>query len=233
MSVFRTARVVLSCLLAIGAGACNFDEAELVRPGASVITAEVGQLRVLSYPVDPAAGDDWVDVLAPDPNVVEEADGYAEDDGARLADRDEAADRRRLFTAVGTGRTLLVEVNCRGCRNGIPTTPSSDTSIHVWDFVIDPTTSDLTAGTDVAVPDAETTQPIGGYVVVVRAPAADVQPLEIRPVDGDPVSVRRIASHAPDAGADLYVDVFVATTTGGAEILDPGTGTVYAVRVTG
>ncbi len=233
MPPFRSARRALAILLLVSSGACSFDEAELIRPGTAAISAEVDQLRVLSYSVDPTAGDDWIDVLGPDPTVVDEAAEYLEDDGARLAEADEPADRRRLFTAVGAGRTLLVEINCRDCRDGVPGTTPPDTGIHVWDFAVDPATSDLSAGTDVASPDLVTTRAVGEYVVVVRDANDGATPLgEVPSADGEEFPLELVAFHAPDAGADVWVHVYLAARAGAGDLVDPGRGVRYPVRVT-
>lgn len=211
----------------LAAGACTFDEAELVHPGSGPISAEVGQLRVLSYAVDPA-DDGWIDVLSPDPAVVEEAGEYREDDGARLADADEPGDRRRLFTAVGSGRTLLVEINCPACDGGVPATRPQDTEVHVWEFVAGPAGDRFTPSTGLATPDEPTIREVGQYVVIVREAGEPVSALTEDSSEDDAFPLRLVAT--TQAG-DRSVAVYLASRPGTGALIDPADDLRYEVRV--
>lgn len=199
--------VVLGSLPAAGCG--PFDEAALVDPGAATVEAEPGQLRVLHHRDDPTAGDDWRDVLSADPGVVVATERFREAD-SRDADDDEPADVRLLYEAVAEGRTVLVQLNCRSCDDGVPSTAPEDTEVLVWDFVV--------GGADDAPPSlgrgaARVGRPhgaaVGDHVVIVRPPGSVG---EARDVDGD--VLRLVARHEPSDGADLVVDVFAAVAAG-------------------
>lgn len=218
------ATLALAALVAAG---CDLDEAELIRPGDGVITAEVGQLRVLGYDVDPAA-DDWIDVLSPDESVVTEVGTFRETDAALLAEGETPGDRRRLFEATGPGRTLLVELNCPDGCDALD--PIADVGIHVWDFIVGEDTA-LSADTPIARSSGITRRRVGEFIVV-----ASEQPglLRIRP-DGDgPVPVEFLAQSAPDDGRSLNVDVFLAIAPGRATIEDagPDRGASYEIEIT-
>ncbi len=219
----RSLRLVASsavALLVLTTAACSFDAAELVEPDATQIDADVGQLRVLRYREDPSAGDRWVDVVTPDPTVVEAGDSFREVD-SRTAEDNGPADRRRLFTGVARGRTLLIELNCIGCDDGRPATSVSDTGLHVWDLAVDQPGTEFTDGTLLPEPGSVTSLDIGQYLVVVRGGDSvgdgdgDVDP-EI--VGDEPTVLRPVARHRPADGADLFVDVFVAVTEGEAAV---------------
>lgn len=204
-------RRLLAVLLAAGAlAACTeMDEAELVDPGTAQVVADPGELRVLRHRDDPTAGDRWIDVLTPDPTVVVPTDRFREAD-SRHADEDQPADVRLLYEAVDRGRTLLVRLNCRSCRDGVPSTDPDDTEVLVWDFAVG-TASDeeLRLGPGAATPDRPRLVAPDEHVVVVRGPGS---PQRVAPFDGD--VLRLVARHGPDDGADLVVDVFTAVGPG-------------------
>ena len=210
-------RLLAAAVLATSLVACDLDEAELYRAGAAQITADVGELRVLAYEDDPAV-DDWVDVVSPDPTVMDEGDRFREDD-SRLAAADEPAEIRRLLTAVARGRTLLVQVDCGACP------VADDAGILVWDLLVGDAERDVSAETAIARPDERFDVDAGDFVTVVH---------EAEPTDADVIgegggAVRLIARHEPSDGADLYVDVYLATTPG-ALTLAYGNVT-YPIRV--
>lgn len=178
-------------------GSCALDEAELFRAGAPQITAEVGQLRVLSYDDDPV--DDWVDVVAPDPAVFEEGDSFREAD-SRTADDDQPAEERRLFTGLRPGRTLLVQLN------------EVDDDVLVWDLVVGDPEQPFSDGTSIARVGRSTSVDVGDRFAVVRAASAG--PEDAVFAAGEEPIVALVARHQPDAGADLFVDVFVAMSAG-------------------
>lgn len=215
-------------------GACSdagfdFDEAAMVDPGTSQVTADPGQLRVLRYHDDPTAGDDWTTVLAPEPAVMT-ATGAFREAASRTADDDEPADVRLLYEAVAPGRTLLVQVNCRGCddRVGVPETDVEDTGIHVWDLLVGEGGELLLSGAAATAGEEHETT-LGEHVVVVREPDAL---RELGPLDEEVLV--HVARHVPDAGANLLVDVFAAVGEGGATITyGNGQGDEYPVLVVG
>ena len=210
-------RRLLVAAAAIGVAAalagCSMDEAELLGPDTDRISAEPDQLRVLTYPDDPRDG--WIDVVVPDERVFREGDEFREQD-SRTADDDEPAERRRLLTAVEPGRTLLVELNCPGCAGAPPTGPSEVTDLHVWDLVVGDGDGWFSAGTAIARAGETHDVSVGDYLVVVRP--GDEAPATPEVSGKDPVPLRLVASHAPGAGADLHVDVFVAVGAGDATI---------------
>lgn len=223
-------RVALPILLAVGllaAGCSEMDEAVLVEPGTPVVDAQPGQLRVLRHRDDPAAGDRWIDVLAPDRSVVVATDRFREED-SRHADDDEAADVRLLYETVDAGRTVLVRLNCVRCDDGIPATDAGSTEVLVWDFVVgDPGDDALVLGDDAAFPGRAHSVAPGDHVVVVRRPGGD------RRIEGlDDEVLRLVARHEPDDGAELAVDVFTAVGAGETMFrYGPGPFDDYVVRV--
>lgn len=62
--------------------------------------------------------------------------GQFREDGSRHAEDDQAADLRLLDEGAGEGRTVLVRMNCRGCRHGVPASPPDDVELLVWEFVV-------------------------------------------------------------------------------------------------
>ncbi len=197
-AVFR--RLLLVAVLILGA--CGLDEAELFRAGAPQISAEVGQLRVLSYDDDPA--DDWVDVVGPDPAVFEEGDSFREAD-SRTAEDDQPAEERRLFTGLVPGRTLLVQLN------------EVDDAVLVWDLVVGEPDQPFSDGTIIARAGRSTSVEVGDHFAVVRS--ASLGPEDAVFTTGEDPTVQLVARHQPDDGADLYVDVFVATSAGSVDLV--------------
>lgn len=186
----------------------------MVDPGTSQVTADPGQLRVLRYHDDPTAGDDWTTVLAPEPAVMT-ATGAFREAGSRTADEDEPADVRMLYEAVAPGRTLLVQVDCRGCDDGagVPETDVDDTGIHVWDLLVGDGGRLLLSGAAATAGEEHETA-LGDHVVVVRQPG---EPDALAPLDEEVLV--HVARHRPgDEGPDLLVDVFAAVGQGGATI---------------
>lgn len=203
--------VLLAALAALVPASCTLDEAALVSPDSGVIEAEPGDLRVLSYHEDPTVEDQWIDVLEPDPSVVREGETFREE-GSRVAEPDEPADVRRLFHAVAEGHTVLVQVNCRDCDGGVPSTPVDQTGIHVWEFVVgDAGSEPLTAASNGARTGTTTAVAIGDHVVVTRSgdPAASIEA---------PDGLVQIARHRPEGDRGLHVDVFAT--------LAPAEGTI-------
>lgn len=208
---------LLAALLAVGAlgAACaEMDEAALVEPGSSQIAADPGELRVLRHHDDPTAGDDWIDVLVPDPAVVVPTDRFREAD-SRHADEDQPADVRLLYEAVDEGRTALVRLNCRSCEGGVPTTDPEDTEVLVWDFAVGAAIdAEPALGDAAATPARPHVAAVGEHVVIVRGPDDD---------EGDPPGdddvVRLVARHRPEDGADLLVDVYAAVGPGEATLV--------------
>ncbi len=232
----RHGRAVLALLLvtaltgACSDGALDMDEAALIDPGTTQVTAETGQLRVLRYHDDPTAGDDWTTVLAPEPAVMT-ATGAFREAASRTAADDEPADVRLLYEAAGPGRTLLVQLNCRGCDDtrSVPDTDVGATGIHVWDFVVGDG-GDLLLSGAAATAGQEHATALGEHVVVVRPPG---QPDSLADLDAEVLV--HVARHRPDDGADLLVDVFAAVGEGGATITygRGGSGDEYPVLVVG
>lgn len=220
----------VTVLALVGAAAgCSLDEAELLGPETVRVAAEPGQLRVLSYPDGP--DDHWIDAVPPDPEVFVEGDEFREQD-SRTADDDDPAERRRLLTAVAPGRTLLVELNCPRCDRDHPTAPEQVTGVHVWDLVVGDPEQTFSAGTPIARPGTSQELAVGEYLVTVR-PGAD-GPARRELVGRDRrAPLVLVASHTPDDGADLYVDVHVALATGDATLTytAPGTPTSYPITV--
>ena len=213
----RSTLVVLM-LLAATVGGCTLDRAELYEAG-GIIPSAIDDLRVLTYRDDPAT-DDWVDVVTPDPAVVEEGDAFREENSRTAAD-DEAADSRRLFTRVGGGRSLLVQLD------------RASGELQVWEFV-DEADDAGGPGSGIGVADERETNEIedDGYLTVVRG--ADAGDATVA-IDGDDdVFVERVATHMPDDGVDLYVDVYAVSGLGRAAVNyddDRGT-TTYDVVAT-
>lgn len=199
-------RVVLAAVLLMAA-ACALDEAELFRAGAPTITADVGQLRVLSYDDDPAT-DRWIDVVTPDTDVFEEGDAFREAD-SRTADDDQPAERRRLFTGTGAGRTLLVQFD------------EVDGDVLVWDLAVGDPDQEFSDGTDVALADRPITVEVDDYFAVVRPVSAG--PADAAFTTGDDPIVELVGRHQPDAGVDLFVDVYLGVAPGDV-------GLVYGVE---
>lgn len=220
-------RARLAALGLVVLASCALDEAELYRSGAAQVSADVGDLRVLAHHDDPAE-DRWVDAVAPDPLVVEEGEPFREDD-SRTAAPDEAAELRRLFTGVSPGRTLLVTVDCGACADGDG--HGTDAEVHVWDLVVGEHDRSFSEGTSFARPGEAFAVEVGGLVTLVRpAGAGAASATEL--VDGDG-QVRHLAAHEPGDGADLYVDVYLATAAGPVTIsLRDATGVVgYPLRI--
>ena len=222
---------VLAAALALGvlaAGCGDMDEAALAGPDEHLVEADPGELRVLRHHDDPTAGDEWVDVLEPDPGVVARTGEFRQDD-SRHADDDEAADRRLLYEGVAEGRTVLVRLDCRACRDGVPATDPDDTELLVWEFVVgDPGDAAPTLGDTAAVPGRAHQTDVGEHVVVVRSAGAEGR------IDGlDPEVLRLVARHRPDGdGGGPAVDVFTAIGPGETTFrygTVPGEG--YVVRV--
>lgn len=207
---------LLAVALAAGlvAAACGeLDEAELVDPGAPVIEADPGELRVLRHHDDPTAGDEWIEVLQADPEVVIETGRFREAD-SRDAEADQPADVRLLYEAVTRGRTLLVQLNCRGCEAGVPVTDPGETELLVWDFVVGDTVhASRSLGRAAAQPGVPHGAVVGDHVVIVRAPDAEAA---IGPFDAE--VLRFVARHVPADGADVLVDVFTAVGPGEATL---------------
>lgn len=217
---------LLAVLLAAGAlGACTeMDEAALVDPGTTQIEADPGELRVLRHHDDPIAGDQWLDVLTPDPAVVVATDRFREAD-SRHADEDQPADLRLLYEAVDEGRTVLVRLNCRSCRDGVPATDPDDTEVLVWDFLVGTADDEEPRlGPAAATPDRLHVAEPGEHVVVVRGQGAEDQ---LSPIEAD--VLRFTARHVPDDGAALLVDVF--TAVGPGEVTLAYGADEYVVRV--
>lgn len=196
-------------VLAVLAGACGDDQAQLVRPGADAVHADIGELRVLTYEDDPS-DDAWQDVLTPDPAVFAEGDAFREDD-SRTADADEAAQVRRLFTATGTGRTLLVAANCDPCDR-----TTRDAELLVWELVAGDAGPAFAPMDGLASPGEPLELDVGQLFAVVRDGTAEA--IEPRVV-ADEVNVIPVGRHGPDEGVDLRVDVFVTTAPGVASIV--------------
>jgi hypothetical protein len=221
---------VLAAALVLGAlaaGCTEMDEAALVDPGEQRVAADAGDLRVLRHHDDPPAGDEWLDVLEPDPAVVTRTGAFREDD-SRHAEADEAADLRLLYEGAGEGRTILVRMNCRGCRDGVPALPPEDVELLVWEFVIgDPGDREPTLGSAAIAPGRAHQVGVGDHVVVVRAARGGS-------VEGlDDEVLRLVASHEPGGAGDLAVDVFAAVGSGETSFrYGPGPLDGYAVRVT-
>lgn len=221
------AALVLGTFGALAAGCTGMDEAALVDPDEPRVSADAGDLRVLRHHDDPPAGDEWLDVLEPDPGVVTRT-GQFRQDGSRHADADEAADLRLLYEGAGEGRTVLVRMNCRRCRDGVPASPPEDVEVLVWEFVVgDPDDREPTLGSAAIAPGRVHQVGVGDHVVVVLAAA---QGGRIEGLDDE--VLRLVASHAPAGAGDLAVDVFAAVGSGqttfryGAAPLDD-----YVVRV--
>ncbi len=174
--------------------ACAFDEAELFDVGAPQITAEVGQLRVLSYDDDPES-DHWVDVVSPDAAVFLEGDTFREAD-SRTAGDDQFAEERRLFTGLADGRTLLVQLD------------TVDRQVQVWDLVVGDPDQPFSAGTAVAREGEVFPVERGSFVTVVRPGAGGP------PADVEAGALELVAGHTPEDGADLYVDVYRSDRSG-------------------
>lgn len=206
----RPAPLLAAVLVAVSATACGaMDEAELVDPGAVQVTAEPGQLRVLRHHDDPGAGDDWRTVLPADADVVAETGRFREADSRHAGD-DEAADVRLLYEGVAEGRTVLVQVNCRGCEDGVPATDPDSTGILVWDFVVGGGRAvEPTLGRAAAREGETQDMARGEHVVVVRGPDDDGDVGAF-----DTAVLRRIARHVPADGSALSVDVFAAVGPG-------------------
>ncbi|WP_436795346.1 hypothetical protein [Actinospongicola halichondriae] len=185
-------RLLIATLVLVAA--CAFDEAEIFEAGAPQIDAEVGQLRVLTYDDDPAR-DDWVDVVAPDPAVFEEGAAFREADSRTAAD-DQPAEERRLFTGLADGRTLLVQLD------------TVDGQIQVWDLVVGDADQPFSDGTAVARAGEDFVTDRGSHVVVVRS--GDDGEADTIEASG----LELVASHTPDDGADLHVDVYRADVAG-------------------
>lgn len=211
---------VLLLGLASAAAGCSLDEAELLTPETAQVTAEPDQLRVLTYPDEP--DDRWLDAVPADPAVFTEGDEFREA-GSRTADDDEAAARRRLFTAVAPGRTLLVELNCPSCDDGPPRAAADVVGIHVWDLVVGEPDQPFSPGTAIARAGTAQELTVGGFLVTVR-PATE-GPARPTLVGDEPRPLRLIASHTPDDGAELFVDVFVAVAPGAASVVYDADGT--------
>lgn len=212
----RPTLVVLALVIAI-AGGCTLDRAELYEAG-GVVPSAVDDLRVLTYRDDPAT-DDWVDIVTPDPAVLEEGDPFREDD-SRTADADEAADARRLFTRVGEGRTLLVQLD------------QASGDLQVWEFVDQGADASAPiSATGIAIDDGPNDLEDGDRLTIVREGDAGEATVEI--VGDDDVAVERIASHGPADGVALYVDVHVVSGVGRVTVTyedDRGTA-IYDVVV--
>lgn len=208
------ATLALAALVATG---CDLDEAELIRPGDGVITAEVGQLRVLGYDVDPAA-DAWIDVLSPDDGVVTEVGTFRETDAALLAEGDTPGDRRRLFEATGRGRTLLVELNCAGGCDGTGPEPP----IHVWDFIVGDVDADAAQALD------RRDRRVGEFIVIV---SDEPEPWEVVTEPGEPETVVFLTALTPARDDGAHVQVFAAVREGTAELREVGVDSTVEIEV--
>ncbi len=193
-------RLLLVAVLCLGA--CGLDEAELFRAGAPQVSAEVGQLRVLSYDDDPS--DDWVDVVGADPTVFEEGDSFREAN-SRTADNDQPAEERRLFTGLAPGRTLLVQLN------------EADDEVLVWDLVVGEPDQPFSDGTIIARVGRSTSVEVGDHLAVVRNASAG--PEDAVFTTGEDPIVQLVSRHRPDDGADLYVDVFMTLAAGNVDLV--------------
>lgn len=196
----RTRALPLLLAAVLATGGCALDRAEMHETG-GVIRSEIDDLSVLTYRDDPDA-DDWVDVVSPDAAVLEEGDAFREED-SRTAEPDEPADVRRLFTRIGEGRTVLVQLDRRSGE------------LQLWDFV-DGTDGPVSA-TGIASGDRPTEVDDGGYVTVVRAAGAGEATVVVE--GDDDVTVERVATHGPSDGVDLHVDVYVVDGTGRSTII--------------
>lgn len=212
----RAACLVFAAVVAVGG--CTLDRAELHEAGGT-ITSEFDDLRVLTYRDDPAT-DDWVDLVTPDPAVLDEGDEFREDD-SRTASPDEPADVRRLFTRVGSGAALLVQLD----------RVSND--LQVWEFTED---GDDPAGafraSGIARDDEPNEVEDGDLLTVVRSADAGDAVVEIS--GDDDVVVERVATHVRDDGVDVRIDVYNVTGLGRATITyadDRGTTTYDVVSV--
>ncbi len=208
----RTLLVVLGSVSVLAG--CTLDRAELHEAGGT-IESDVDDLSVLTYRDDPAT-DDWVDLVVPDAAVLEEGDAFREDD-SRTADADEPAEVRRLFTRIASGRTVLVQLD------------RASGTLQVWEFVDGSPGELLAAGT--AAPGSTTDVASDDHLTVLRD--ADAGPAEVV-VDGDDdVSVDLVATHGPDDGVDVYVDVYEVTGEGRTSITyeDASGTTVYELVV--
>lgn len=198
----RTVRA--ACLLlsvAVVVGGCTLDRAELYESG-GVVPSGIDDLRVLTYRDDPAA-DDWVDVVIPDPAVLEEGDAFREENSRTAAD-DEVADARRLFTRVGEGRSLLVQLD------------RASGDLQVWEFVdeadeVDEAGSPV-GGSGVASESETNEIDDDDYLTVVRPADAGDATVEIG--GDDDVAVTLVGSHTPDDGVDLRIDVYAVSGLG-------------------
>lgn len=222
----RLHRAALALTLAtLALVACALDEAELARPGTGVITADVGQLRVLGYDVDPTV-DQWIDVVTPDPEVVVETETFRETGAALLAEGDTPGDRRRLFEATGPGRTLLVELNCGPVRCDGTDDPA-EVGVQVWEFAVG-VGGDLSSDSPLAGTDELLERRVGEFVVIARDGGGL---LEIESDDEDRPGVRHVATSSPGGSTSTQVDVFLAVAAGAVEVRDDATGDVYAIEV--
>ncbi len=200
--------LTLTLVVLLPMSACALDEAELFRAGAPQISAEVGQLRVLSYDDDP--GDDWIDIVTPDAMLFEEGDAFREAD-SRTASDDQSAEQRRLFTGRAPGRTLLVQLN------------EVDDELLVWDLVVGDPDQPFSDGTHTVHAGRQIQIDVGGYVVVALD-ASGGPATEVVSAAPDGASLALVASHEPSAGAPVWVDVYRA--------VDPGSFT-FAYRDVG
>lgn len=221
-SARRAAALLAGLLLA---GACgDLDEAVLVDPGTSPVTADLGELRVLRHRDDPPAGDRWIDVLEADPSVFERTGDFREE-GDRTAAAHEPADVRLLYEAVAPGRTLVVRLDCRGCGpDGVPTTRPEDTELLVWELVSD-RGGELALGPSALVAGEVADVVVGDHVVVVRQAddGFDLQPLPAGAV------LRLVATRSSPRRIDVFA--VVAPGSGGA-VYGPAGELTYPVRAT-
>ncbi|MDE0803722.1 MAG: hypothetical protein OSA99_10395 [Acidimicrobiales bacterium] len=195
----RTVRA--ACLLlsaAVVVGACTLDRAELYEAG-GVVPSAIDDLRVLTYRDDPATHD-WVDVVTPDPAVLEEGDAFREEN-SRTAAEDEVADARRSFTRVGEGRSLLVQLD------------RASGDLQVWEFVDEADDAgDPVGGTGIAN-EGQTNEVVdGGYLTIVRPADAGDAAVEI--IGDDDVSVTLVGAHTPEDGVAIRIDVYAVSGLG-------------------
>lgn len=207
-------RVLALVLLGAAVAGCGgMDAAAMVGPGASSVTADVGDLRVLRHRDDPTDGDRWIDVLAADPAVFERTASFREE-GSRTAEPHEPADVRLLYEAAGTGRTIVVRMDCRGCgADGVPSTRPEDTPLLVWELVAGDG-GELAVGPGGLVAGETTAVDVGDHVVVVRG--------DDDPTQAPDDEVLRLVGTTDVPRRDLRVDVYAAVGAGRADLAVPG-----------
>jgi len=217
-------RLVLLCAgAALAVAACGGDTAAMVDPGGPPVTADAGDLRVLRHRDDPTAGDEWITVLEAHPEVFERTGAFREE-GSRTAEDDEPADQRLLYEARGSGRTLLVRLDCRRCgADGVPSTPVEETELLVWTLVSGSGGGPTRLGPSALVPGEDAEVEVGDHVVVVEPDDR----LDRQPLLGGEV-LRLVATHdAP------RIDVYAVVAPGrGAAVYGGGAEVTYPVVAT-